>query len=684
MPIKQWILSKINRENTQYLSEKYGISPFLSMLFDIKSIDDCEIQNILQPNYDNLLNIDYVDLKKAADRIHMALENFEKICICGDYDADGVTATSLLYLYLQNCGANVIYKIPDRHKDGYGLNKRIIDEIKSENVNLIVTVDNGITAVEEIAYANSLGIDTVVTDHHKLPATLPAAHAIVDFHRDEDAKNFVDFAGVGVVFKLIIALEGENADLDLLLENYSELALIGTVGDVVPLKGENRLLVKSGLKYINNTDKIGLRALLEKAGATQKEINSTTVAFTVVPRINAAGRLSTTEKVVRLLTSDYEEEAAMIAEKLDAENIKRKEIEKEILVQVEEMLAKNRGRLCEPVLILDGENWHPGVIGIVASKIVDKFGKPAIVLTKNGEVARGSARSIDGFSIYDAINSCRDYLLKFGGHPMAAGFDISVSNIDKFRNDIFKFVETHSVPFSALNIACKLNPLALDINLVNQINLLEPFGKDNEQPIFGLFGMTLLDVVPVGNGNHLRLIFSRDGKKFTVMKFFTTADEFFYQKGDVVDLAVSLSKSTYLGTESLSIFLEDIKFSNIDNDQLLAQKRLYENLKFSYNLASEQVAEILPNREDFSYLYRWLKKKGSSICDVSVLYYRFVKDLSREFGFAKFLVILDVFEELELLTITVNSDVYEIKMNEKSCKVDLDSSEILKKIKSLE
>lgn len=679
MSIKKWDFKKFDKEKVKYISEKYNISTFLSMLFEINGLSDSEIESVLKPNYEKLLEVDYQDMKKAVNRIHKAIDDFEKICICGDYDADGVTATSLLYSYLRDCGANVVYKIPDRHKDGYGLNKSIIDSLKEEKVNLIITVDNGITAVEEIDYAKSFGIDTIITDHHKLPDILPNAYAIIDLYRENEV--FKDFAGVGVVFKLIIALEGENADIDILLENYSDLVLIGTVGDVVPLKGENRLLVKSGLYNIKNTDKPGIRAILKNSGADKRELTATNIAFTIVPRINAAGRLSTTEKVVKLFTSDYEEEALEIARSLEEENLKRKEIEKGILFQVEEILKNDRDKLYEPILIINGKDWHPGVIGIVASKIVDKYLKPTIILTEKEGVARGSARSIEGFSIYDAIKVCNDYLIKFGGHPMAAGFDVLAKDIEKLKADILKFAKKNEVPFSNLKISCKLNPATLSVDLLDQINVLEPFGKDNEQPIFGLYGMKLLEIIPVGDGNHLRLIFSRDDKKFTVIKFFTKKEDFFYVPGDIVDLAVLLSKSYYNGQESLSLYLEDIKFSDIDNEYILNQKRIYENFKIENKEASFNEDDFLPNREDFSSLYRCLKGREKIRYDINILYYRLIKRGLKNISFSKFLIMLDIFKELKLIEIVVDSFIYEISLNEITTKVDLNSSEILRKIK---
>lgn len=683
MSTRKWVLSSIDKENINFIAKKYEISTFLAMLFDIKKLTIDEIENILNPDYSKLLNVDYIDINKAVIRIQKAIENFEKICICGDYDADGVTATSLLYMYLQNCGADVIYKIPDRHKDGYGLNNAIIDDIKNENVNLIITVDNGITAVDEIKYAKSFGIDTIITDHHNIPAVLPDAYAIIDFKRDNT--NFKEFAGVGVVFKLIIALEGENVDLEILLENYSDLVLIGTVGDVVPLKDENRLLVKRGLYHIKNTDKLGIKALLEKSLKNKENINSKNIAFSLVPRINAAGRLSTTEKVVRLFTSEYEEESNLIAEELENENIKRKEIEKTILEEAEELLKKERSLINAPVLILSGENWHPGVIGIVAAKIVDKYGKPTIILSKDGNVARGSARSIEGFSIYDAINVCRDYLLKFGGHPMAAGFDVLKKDMEKLKSDIFKYAVNNKVPFSKLNIACKLNPSVLNLDLVDQIDILEPFGKDNEQPVFGLYGMILQKIIPVSRGKHLRLIFERDDNKITVMKFFTKEEEFFYKCGDIVDLAVYLSKSSYAGNESLAIYLEDIKFSDIDNEYILKQKRLYDLLNYDISLLSKNIdilKNTIPSREELSFVYRWLKSKKVIKCDIIITYYRLIKEINLQIDLCRFLIILDVFNELGLLDLNLVYEFYEIKMNDVKAKVDLNSSKIIGKIKN--
>lgn len=674
-----WNVKKLNKENAIKIAKNYQVPTFLAMLLDIYDIDD--IEDFIKPDFEKILNYDYKDMKKAVDRIKLSIENNEKICICGDYDADGVTSVSIIYSYLESIGANVIYHIPERNKDGYGLNKSIIDSLKEKKVNLIVTVDNGITAVEEVKYAKELGIDTVITDHHKLPQNLPEAIAIVDPQREDDSV-FKELAGVGVAFKLILALEGDDLDLEFLLENYADIVLIGTIADIVPLKGENRLLTKIGLSYINKTDKVGIISILKNAGIFKSNLNSTDIAFGLVPRINAAGRLSTTEKVVKLLTTYDENRASEIAKELEKENTERKSIELKILEQIEILLKNEPQRLYEDVLIVDGEGWHPGVIGIVASKLVEKYSKPTIVITKNDSIARGSARSVDGFSIYDAINSCNDYLLKFGGHTMAAGFDLKVEDLKRFREDIKSFTKKNNVPFYSLDITCKLNPEMLSLDLIKDIDVLEPFGKDNPRPIFGLYNMKLESIKAVGNGNHLRLTFSRDQKIITAMKFFTTEDEFPYIVGDFVDLAVELSKSTYQGVESLSIFIKDIKFSGLENEKLLYSLRIYEKI-LRNETENINLSEYIPTRDDFAKVYRLFKNLSSTknsqtfSFSTDILNFR-INDES--INFCKMLLILDIMDELNLIKIEKDYLNYKIELNQVSKKVDLKSSKILKSL----
>lgn len=648
------------------------------MMLDVRNIvDEKSIRKLLSDEFDVSNPFDFIDMDKAVNRIQKAINSGEKICVYGDYDADGVTSTALLYLYFESCGADVIYYIPDRNSEGYGLNFSAIGKLFAEKVSLIVTVDNGISAFDEVAYANSLGIDTVITDHHQTPEHLPHSVAIVDPHRADCKSSFKNLAGVGVVFKLVCALEGSMSDVEFILENYSDLILIGTIGDVVPLVGENRYLVRQGLKYIKNTNNLGVQEILSLTKLTEKPVNSTSIAFNVVPRINASGRLSFSKKLVQLLTSENQLEVQNIAAQVEDDNAKRKEIENEILLQAEEILKDEPERACQRVLIVEGKDWHPGVIGIVAARLLERYGKPTIVISKMGNVARGSCRSIDGFSMYEAIKTCASYLIRFGGHPLATGFELKCDDLNKFENDINIFAKNWgTMPCLNLNIDCKLNPEALSLDLVEQLEPFEPFGKDNPEFTFGLYNMKICDITFVGaEKNHLRLTLSRNNHKITAMKFFTTAHDFSYEFGDEVDLAIKLSKSEFRGQESLTVIVDDIKFSGLDNKILIDEQRIYESIKRNEQMDSEILQEHIPTRNDFSVLYKFLKAKNPLNIDISVLYYR-LKDF--KISFCKLLIMLDAMAECALITVETSADMYSINVNPVNGKVDLESSVIMK------
>lgn len=668
----------MDKTNAQKIACQNNIHFFLAMMLDVRNIvDEKSIHELLSDEFDVSNPFDFIDMDKAVNRIQKAINNGEKICVYGDYDADGVTSTALLYLYLENCGANVIYYIPDRNSEGYGLNFSAVDKLFAEKVSLIVTVDNGISAFDEVAYANSLGIDTVITDHHQPPELLPHAVAIVDPHRADCKSSFKNLAGVGVVFKLVCALEGSTADVEFILENYSDLILIGTVGDVVPLTGENRYLVRQGLKYIKNTNNFGIQEILRLAKLTEKPINATSIAFNVVPRINASGRLSFSKKLVQLLTSENQLEVQNIAAQVEDDNVKRKEIENEILLQAEELLKNEPERTYQRVLIVEGKDWHPGVIGIVAARLLERYGKPTIVISKMGDVARGSCRSIDGFSMYEAIKTCASYLIRFGGHPLAAGFELKCDDLNKFKNDINNFAKKFgAMPCLNLNIDCKLNPEALSLDLIEQLDPLEPFGKDNPEFTFGLYNMKISDMTFVGaEKNHLRLTLTRNNHKITAMKFFTTSQDFSYELGDEVDLAIKLSKSEFRGQESLTVIVDDIKFSGLDNKILIDEQRIYESIKRNEQINSKILQEHIPTRNDFSVLYKFLKAKHPLSIDISVLYYR-LKDF--KISFCKLLIMLDAMAECALITVETSADMYSINVNPVNGKVDLESSVIMK------
>lgn len=678
--MKKWVVSQLNKEEASRLAETWGLPYFLAMILQICGITEKEeIETFLQPSGTIAPPLEFMDMQKAAGRVAEAIDRFEKICVYGDYDADGVTATALLFSYLESCGANVMYYIPNREGEGYGMNCAAVEYLHGQDVRLIVTVDNGIASLEEIRLANRLGMEVVVTDHHQPQEELPDAVAVVDPHRVDCPSRFKQLSGVGVAFKLIMALEGEDVDLQGLLDNYADLVAIGTIGDVVPLTGENRVFVKAGLRGLSHSDRAGLRALMEAAGMQGRKITSGSVSFGLVPRINAAGRLGSCDGAVRLLLSDYEEEAADFAVHINEENRNRQEIEADILREVEELFDREPQRRYDRVLVIEGEGWHHGVIGIVASRVVERYGKPCIIIgTQDGE-ARGSGRSIAGFSLYDAIFHCREYLTRFGGHPMAAGLSMEASKIPAFREAVNRYAAQleGGMPTPVLNLDCKLNPSVLTVNLVEQLQALEPFGSGNPTPLFGLYRMTLTAVVPVGGGKHLRLSLHRAGSKLTAMRFSTTPAEFPYTPGDVLDLAVTLEKSEFRGETELAVYVRDIKLSDLPVEKLLEEKADYESIKRGESLPVQRIGSMTPNREEFAVVYRFLRAHKGWRFGLDILYSR-LRD--SRIGYGKLALILDIMEEMGLISRKMNEGQYNIDLLAVRGKVNLEDSHLLKEL----
>lgn len=678
--MKKWVVSQLDKEEASRLAETWGLPYFLAMLLQIRGITEKEgIEAFLKQNGTIASPDELADMDKAAGRVAEAIDRFEKICVYGDYDADGVTATALLYSYLESCGANVMYYIPNREGEGYGMNCAAVEYLHGQDVRLIVTVDNGIASLEEIRLANRLGMAVVVTDHHQPQGELPDAVAVVDPHRADCPSRFKRLAGVGVAFKLIMALEGEEMDLQGLLDNYADLVAIGTIGDVVPLTGENRVFVKAGLRGLLHSDRAGLRALLEVAGMQGRKVTAGSVSFGLVPRINAAGRLGSCDSAVRLLLSDYEEEAADFAVHINEENRNRQEIEADILRQVEELFAREPQRRYDRVLVIEGEGWHHGVIGIVASRVVERYGKPCIMIGTQGGEARGSGRSIPGFSLYDAIFQSREYLLRFGGHPMAAGLSMESSKIPAFREAVNRYAAQleGGMPAPVLNLDCKLNPSALSVDLVEQLQALEPFGSGNPTPLFGLYRMTLAAVSPVGGGKHLRLSLYRAGSKLTAMRFSTRPEEFPYAPGDVLDLAVTLEKSEFRGETELAVYVRDVKLSDLPVEELLDQKAEYERIKRGESFPAQRIGSMIPNREEFAVVYRFLRAHQGWRFGLDVLYSRL---RNSRIGYGKLAMILDIMEELKLISLNRNGEQYHVDLCPVQGKVNLEDSRLLKQL----
>lgn len=675
MILRKWEVRPLDKERAAAFAQTYGVPFFLAMLMNIRGLDDAaHLREFLgegEPLSDPFL---LKDMDKAAARITRAVDNMEKIAVYGDYDADGVTSTAMLYSYLETRGADVIFYIPQREGEGYGMNMGAVEYLKEQGVSLIVTVDNGISSVQEVARANELGIDVVVTDHHRPQEILPDAVAVVDAYRPDDTSPYKHFSGVGIAFKLLMALEDGAGDVEDLLEAYSDLAAIGTIGDIVPLTGENRTLIRAGLERLSQSDRLGVQALLENAGIAGKALTSTNVAFTLVPRINATGRMGAPERAVRLLISGYEEEAEVLSEEICADNEERRRVEAEI---AEAAFAdiEAKGYMKDRVVVVDGENWHHGVIGIVASRVTERCGKPCMIISRGETEAKGSGRSIEGFSLFEAICACGDLLIKFGGHPMAAGITLKSENIEAFRKRINQYAAEHfpQMPTQTVTLDCKLNPAALSVSMAQSLTQLEPFGNGNPQPVFGLFNMELSNVTPVGGGGHLRLTLEKNGAVITAMRFNTKPEELPYHIGDKIDLAVQLEAREFRGQPSLTVIVRDMKFAAFNTEKNIASLASFEKWQRGEVLSAEDKNRLYPDRACLAAIYRALRTVNGKETDQV----RFVSQFGKDMTLGLFKTALLVFEERGLVHSEIADDTFTAALIETSGKTDITRSPVL-------
>lgn len=675
MILRKWEVRPLDKERAAAFAQTYGVPFFLAMLMNIRGLDDAaHLREFLgegEPLSDPFL---LKDMDKAAARITRAVDNMEKIAVYGDYDADGVTSTAMLYSYLETRGADVIFYIPQREGEGYGMNMGAVEYLKEQGVSLIVTVDNGISSVQEVARANELGIDVVVTDHHRPQEILPDAVAVVDAYRPDDTSPYKHFSGVGIAFKLLMALEDGAGDVEDLLEAYSDLAAIGTIGDIVPLTGENRTLIRAGLERLSQSDRPGVQALLENAGIAGKALTSTNVAFTLVPRINATGRMGAPERAVRLLISGYEEEAEVLSEEICADNEERRRVEAEI---AEAAFAdiEAKGYMKDRVVVVDGENWHHGVIGIVASRVTERCGKPCMIISRGETEAKGSGRSIEGFSLFEAICACGDLLTKFGGHPMAAGITLKPENIEAFRKRINQYAAEHfpQMPTQTVTLDCKLNPAALSVSMAQSLTQLEPFGNGNPQPVFGLFNMELSNITPVGGGGHLRLTLEKNGAVITAMRFNTKPEELPYHIGDKIDLAVQLEAREFRGQPSLTVIVRDMKFAAFNTEKNIASLASFEKWQRGEVLSAEDKNRLYPDRACLAAIYRALRTVNGKETDQV----RFVSQFGKDMTLGLFKTALLVFEERGLVHSEIADDTFTATLIETSGKTDITRSPVL-------
>lgn len=666
-----WKNAQKNRDRAAEISEEFSLEPLAALLLTARGMtEDEQIEEFLFAEDFFIDPYEITDIDKAVVRIEKAIDEFEKIMIFGDYDADGVTSTSLMYLYLSSRGANVSYYIPDRVSEGYGISLNKIREFADEGVKLIITVDNGINAVEETALATELGMDTVITDHHKVADVLPDAIAVVNPHRADCNCPFEDYAGVGVAFKLVCALEGDS---DEVLAKYADLAAIGTLADVVPLTSENRIIVKKGIEKINKRPRVGIRALKATAGVEDKPLNSTSVAFTLAPRINAAGRMDSAMLAMKLLLEENADVAGDLAARLEAANRERHEVENEIAKKAIEYIESNDEIKCSPIIVVSGEGWHQGVIGIVASRLVSRYGKPAIVITTDGEEGKGSCRSLENFSIYDALSSVSDMLTHFGGHTLAAGFGIKTADIPLFRKRLADYCSNLEMPFPTLNIDLTIKPSTVSLTLLEVLKMFEPFGANNPQPCFAIKEAQLRQIRPVGEGKHLRLTFSKESGEITAMLFSTTAEQFKYSVGDTVDIAFRVEKNEFRGEVTPSVQIIDMRYSDFDYYKCASSERIYEKFRLGERLDEGEIKHLTPDRAFFAAVYKFIQNSRTFSFDME----KFCHQTGCPYRSAgRVLMTLDVLCELGL--VEKNDGAYTAADNPE--RVDLNSSGILKKL----
>ena len=557
--VKKWQIYETDNEKVNELIKKYNLNILLATILVNKNITDEKVlSKFLHPTrndfYDPFL---MPDMKLAVNRILKAIENKEKIIIYGDYDADGITSITVLKSFFKDLGIEVDSYIPNRLEEGYGLNKPAVKQIVEKGYELMITVDCGISAIEEIKYANELGIETIVTDHHEVGEDLPDAIAVVDAKRKDNIYPCRDLAGVGVVFKLIQALAIKLKLKEEAFLKYLDIVCIGTISDIVPLVDENRVITKLGLMLVNQTRNIGLKSLLMSSG--YKKIDSTTISFGVAPRINACGRMGHAEEALKLFLSDNISEVQELTKRLNDYNIKRQEKEKSIYREALEMIEKEH--LDEnDTIIVAGENWHHGVIGIVASKITELYFKPSILLCYEGDEAKGSGRSIPGFDLHEALMKCLDHIEKFGGHSMAIGITIKREELEEFRDSLEKVArEAHIEDITPIiQIDAKISLNDINKEMVESLKQLEPFGEGNKMPVFVIKNLKIDSIRALTEGKHLKLTLKEGNNIIDAIGFNMgeLAEE--YKIGNKIDVVGVLEINSFNGVDSVQINMKDI------------------------------------------------------------------------------------------------------------------------------
>ena len=689
MKFQQWNLTPVSEEAVTRLVGA-GFPYLVSCVLASRGIDDpaAAAEFLLCDHRLSHSPLLMADMDKAVERISRAISDGEKIAVYGDYDVDGITATVILVDYLKSRGADVLHYIPRRIEDGYGLNPDAIDSLYQQGVRLMITVDCGITGVDEVAYAASLGMDTVVTDHHECKDQLPEAVAVVDPHRADCPYPFKHLAGCGVALKLALALAGPDRE-EALFSRYCTLAAIGTVADVMQMSDENRAIVSRGLATIHHSDFIGLHALLDEAGLADRVITSVQIGFVLAPRINAAGRMGAADMAADLLLCEDPDRARELARELCELNRERQSVEQGIYSQALEMIdALPEDQ--RSALVLADDTWHQGVVGIVASRLSEKYSCPSFMIHLNGNVGKGSCRSWGGFNLFAALEECSDLLLGFGGHELAAGFTIEADNIPAFRrriNQIAREYRGGQVPISCLDVDVTVTqPGRITLEEAEALDELEPYGAGNLRPVFCLCGATLERVQNVGQNRHLKLRLTKGSAQFDGIFFSATAESCGCPPGSRVDAAFYLQVNEFRGNRTIQLQMVDLRPSLTPSGREEESLALLDRCLKGGTVLPREAMRLIPSRDQFVRLWRDLQKTASA-GRLTAPYLPLLRSLSASVGgndaFARTAFSLAVFAERGLLSYSRDGDEITVRLTDQGKKVDLEQSPYLHRLRDI-
>lgn len=566
MKNKKWLINKQSPEKVKEVALQYRISELVAKVLISRGIESYDaISNFLNLSTEHLHSPFLLeDMQKAVDRIKNAIANQEKITIYGDYDVDGITSVSLLYKYFSSLNVNVSYYIPERIEEGYGINKSALAKIKQDGTTLLITVDSGITAAAEIEYAKEIDLDVIITDHHECKEIIPSCVAIINPKLPNSEYPYKCLAGVGVAFKLVCALEGENSAKNV-LDQFSDIVAIGTVADVMPILDENRMIVSEGLKKLNSgKTSNGIKALICASGLDNRKLTAAVISFIIAPRINAAGRVDSAKRAVELFLEDDYQKAALIAEHLCTKNRDRQDEESLIFRSAEKQLLENFDFEKDRVIVLHSDGWHHGIIGIVSSRLADKYNYPCVLISTDEEIGKGSCRSIKGFNLFEALEDSKELLIKYGGHSLAAGLTISLGSIKEFREKINTYAREKISEEDLVTVTqadCEIDADDVTIENAKALHILEPYGVGNATPVFMLKGSKIMSIISLSEGKHTKLLIENK-KQINAIYFGKSYHDFAFSKGDYVDILFNLDVNSFRGSESVQLIVKDVCLSN--------------------------------------------------------------------------------------------------------------------------